>query len=317
MSHFRSFFLIYTLFLFISYPLEGRPFPISFGIAEDKIVKTIPEKTRDFAFIIPGKTSTYIYTNEEDYYNDYQRSFYAITCKKGGWDCMRHYEILANGCIPYFLDIDKCPENTMHLFPKALVKEAMSLPGVSNGSINHALFDKSRYYAILSKLIAYTKKHLTTKSIAQYLLDTIGYSGEGKILFLCQNDTVDYLKTSILIGLKEITSENIIDFPKMHHIYKSFTGNPKDLYGKGFSYTKIVADIPVDRTNIENRIKNKEFEYIIYSYVHHGCMFYETVKKYYPPEKIVYLDGEDGHRNCKYAHLKNLFLREYDAYSGR
>ncbi len=62
----------------------------------------IPEKDQDFASLIPGVLSTYIYDTEEEYFKGYQRAFYAVTCKKAGWDCLRHYEILANGCIPYF-----------------------------------------------------------------------------------------------------------------------------------------------------------------------------------------------------------------------
>ena len=73
--------------------------------------------------LIPGDTKTYIYNNETDYYNEYKQSFFAITKKKGGWDCMRHYEILANGTIPYFLNIEACPPNTMALLPKDLIME--------------------------------------------------------------------------------------------------------------------------------------------------------------------------------------------------
>lgn len=306
------------LFLSLTHrTLESKPFPISFAISETKIVPEIPEKTRDFAFIIPGNLNTYIYDNEQDYYQDYQRSFYAITCKKGGWDCMRHYEILANGCIPYFVDLDYCPQNTMHLLPKKLIKEAMNLPGVSYGKINHAVFNKKRYYEILAELLEYTRKHLSTRGMAQYLLDTIGYSGKGKILFLSWDADGDYLKTAILIGLKQIDPENVIDFPKVDIIYTNYQGCTTNMWGKGFTRTKVIDDVPVDRTDIENRIKNKEFECIIYGYVHHGCMFHDIVKAHYPPEKIAYLDGEDGHRNCALAYLQNFFLREYDAYSGK
>ena len=42
----------------------------------------------------------------------------AITYKKTGWDCMRHYEILMNGCIPLFLDIESCPKKIMEDIPK-------------------------------------------------------------------------------------------------------------------------------------------------------------------------------------------------------
>ena len=31
---------------------------------------------------------------------------------------MRHYEILANGCIPIFLDLENCPINTLTNLPK-------------------------------------------------------------------------------------------------------------------------------------------------------------------------------------------------------
>ena len=167
--------------------------PIQFSIPEIKIVKNVPKKDKDFAFIIPGVISTYIYTQEEAYYADYQRSYFALTFKKGGWDCMRHYEILANGCIPYFIDLDKCPIDTMPFFPKELIQEAMNLEGVKHIrknlilnewwdfkgveflKIDHTKFNKEKYYEILEKLLAYTQNYLTTRAIASYFLKTIKY----------------------------------------------------------------------------------------------------------------------------------------------
>lgn len=289
-----------------------QPFPIEFAISETKFVSEIPAKDKDFASIIPGDLKTYIYTEESDYYKDYQRSYFAITCKKGGWDCMRHYEILANGCIPYFVDIDKCNPKTMHFLPKELIKEAMHLEGVSYGKIDHKKFNRKRYYEILNKLLEHTRNYLTTKNMAEYVLTSMNYSGTGKVLFLCQNAVEDYMKATILIGLKELLLENVIDFPRVDHIYKDYSGDPKRLYGRGFTYSKVVDDYPVDRSNIEKRIKNKEFEIIIFAYVHYGCMFYDTVLQNYASEKIAYICGEDAHR-CQFAHLPNLFLREYDA----
>lgn len=98
-----------------------RLFPISFAIPTCKIFFN-KNKIRDNAFITPLDKKTYIYDNESDYYNDYSLSRFAITTKKAGWDCMRHYEILANGCLPLFYDIDKCPDLTMVSFPKKLCK---------------------------------------------------------------------------------------------------------------------------------------------------------------------------------------------------
>lgn len=297
--------------LFISASLiHGIPFPICFSVSEKKIVSEIPHKDKDFAHIIPGNQSTYIYHDEESYYRDYQRSYFAFTRRKGGWDCLRHYEILANGCLPYFIDLESCPTNTMHLLPKKLILEAMHLKGVYHGRIDHAIFDKKRYYEILEELLDYMHQYLNTKAVAQYLLDAVGYQGSGNILFLGCNDDVDYLKGCLLIGLKELLGERIIEIPRLNHIYTNFTGNTKALYGKGFSYTKIVKDIPVNRNNIENRIKNKEFDLIIYGYVHHGLPYYDLVTQYYDPEQILYVCGEDTHQ-CNLTYLHNFFLREY------
>lgn len=117
----------------------------------------------------------------------------------------------------------------------------------------------------------------------------------------------------LLIGLRQLFPETVVDIPKIDYIYTSYTGDIKKLYGKGFSYTKVVEDFPVDRTNIVERIKNKEFDLIVYSHVHLDCPFYDTVSQYYPAEKIVYICGEDAHR-CPFTHLHNFFLREYDAF---
>lgn len=101
---------------------NDRLHPISFSIPTSK-VNFNTNKTKDFSYITPLDRSTYIYKNEKDYYNDYNESRFGVTVKKAGWDCMRHYEIMANGCIPHFLDIDNCPEFTMNDFPKKLCKE--------------------------------------------------------------------------------------------------------------------------------------------------------------------------------------------------
>lgn len=295
----------------IVYPQLG-PFPIQFSIPEIKIVETIPHKDRDFAFIVPGQLHTYIYNSESEYYKDYQHSYFAITCKKGGWDCMRHYEILANGCIPYFIDIDNCPPKIMQFLPKELIKEAMSLEGLSYPNIDHTKFNKTKYYAILNQILEHTRKYLTAKSMASYLLKTINYSGNGNILYLTQDIFPDYQRCTILIGLKELFQGNVVDFPKIDHIYTNYSRGIESLGGnKGFSFTKILEDLPVNRENIEQRIRNKEFDIIIYGSVHRGLQFHDLVQQIYEPEKIIYICGEDSHQ-CHFINLDNLFLREFD-----
>lgn len=306
---------IYILFLLFCFsrPLKSTPFPIQFSISEHKIVQEIPFKDKDFASILPGDLRTYVYTEEAEYYKDYQRSYFAITRPKAGWDAMRHYEILANGCIPYFLHLDKCNPQVMPLLPKDLLLEAMNLEGVSYLSIDHTKFNKTKYYELLAKLIEHTKQNLTTKNMAKYLLKKINYTGNGNILFLTYTAEPDYLPDSILAGLKELLQERVIDVPKIDYLYKSYTKNIKALYGRGMTYSKIIEDIAVNRNNIEQRIANKEFDIIIYGSVHRGLLYHDLVVKNYPQEKIIYICGEDCH-HCPYTHLPNFFLREVDSH---
>ena len=37
------------------------------------------------------------------------RSRFGVTTKKSGWDCMRHYELAASGCVPCFRDLEEKP----------------------------------------------------------------------------------------------------------------------------------------------------------------------------------------------------------------
>ncbi len=291
-------------------PRNVPPIPINFSIPSCKIVTQIPEKDQDFATIIPGKLETYIYSEEEDYYKGYQRALYAITQMKAGWDCMRHYEILANGCIPYFLDLDQCDPNTISFLPKELIKEAMELEGVSYLHIDHNKFDRSKYDAILEKLLEHTRTYLTARSMAEYVLKTMNYTGSGKILFLTNTDVPDYLFCSVLIGLKEVYGASVVDVPKIDYIYTNYSGDIKKLYGKGMSYTKIVPDLPVERSRILERIVAQEFDLIIYACIHRGLPLHWAALSRYPQDKIVYLCGEDFHQ-CQYIGYPNLFLREF------
>lgn len=289
---------------------NASPFPLQFSIPACKVIRQIPKKDQDFAYLIPGQLETYIYDSESAYYQDYQRSYFGVTCKKLGWDCMRHYEILANGCIPYFLDLDSCDLQTMHFLPRDLIKEAMNLEGVSLLKIDHEKFDKSKYFKILKKLLEYTYKHLTTESMAKYFLETIKYSGDGKILFLSQDSGPDYLRCCTLIGLKEILKDRIIDYPKIEHIYQTYQGNILELYGKGMSYTKIVEDFPVNREDIAQRILKKEFDIIIYGSVERGLPFHQLVQELYEGDEIVYICGED--QPCDNSDKLMFFLREFE-----
>jgi hypothetical protein len=143
----------------------GAGNPISFGIPESQLIKDKPNKEKIFAEIIPKNqrlTNSYEFNTEESYYADYAKSYYGMTWKKAQWQTMRHYEILANRCIPYFPDIDDCPALTMTNFPKDVIKEVNKY---ARRYEIHPNYDEINDY-----LFNYTRNNLTTKKISEVFL---------------------------------------------------------------------------------------------------------------------------------------------------
>lgn len=140
-------------------------YPISFALPTVKLSGLKTEKTQHLGTVIPGKRETYIFKREEEYYADYQRSYFGITRKKAGWDALRHYEILGNSCVPVFEDLEGCPATTLTTLPKAALLEGRGL---------YDRFHAERYDRLLRELYAYTAERLTTRVLAQNLLATIG-----------------------------------------------------------------------------------------------------------------------------------------------
>ncbi len=98
---------------------RGQGHPISFSIPAEKITP-FAKRRKPWASFEP--TMQYVYSSEASYYENYRESMFALTRRRGGWDCLRHYEIMACGCIPFFLGIQKCPERTCTSLPKKLLE---------------------------------------------------------------------------------------------------------------------------------------------------------------------------------------------------
>ena len=183
---------------------KDRIYPINFAIPENKILSNINlNPNHILAPLIPGRKKTYIYQNEIEYYKMYQSSIFALSYKKAGWDCLRHYEILMNGCIPLFLDLEKCPDFTLTNLPKKILIQALNqyknildyqFPTkilkknklTLNSFIGYFsnLFSEQRnidnfinvnydIFTLKKKLLSFTRSNLTTKELAKYVLNKI------------------------------------------------------------------------------------------------------------------------------------------------
>jgi hypothetical protein len=291
--------------------------PITYCIAREKICQINPTKTKLLSNLIPGNILTYNYHTEEAYYQEYQKSYFAITMKKGGWDCMRHYEIIVNKSLPYFLDIEDCPETTMTHYPKNYQIEANALyHKLKHKKINEFTEeDINEYNQLRDRFMEHLQQHLTTDKMAEYILNSTNYRNVKKILFLSGNIIPDYSRCTILHGFKLLYGRDFHDYPKIPHVYKSDLGYTH-LYGRGFSYTNLLEhelhDDTLDTTIVEN-IRNKYYDIVIYGFYHRGMPFYDLVQTVYEPNEIILLCGEDFHDcDCEIYLQKGhyVFVRE-------
>jgi len=146
--------------------------PIHFAIPSEKIspLSAVP-KIKVKATLDPRDRSTYIYEDESSYYRDYASSLFAITMKKGGWDCLRHLEIMANNCIPWFLDLNECPSFTCTHLPKPELLEALQYQDRPSqfwdSEEGHA-----RWLSLHHHIKTHFVRHCTTEALARYVIDT-------------------------------------------------------------------------------------------------------------------------------------------------
>jgi hypothetical protein len=230
--------------------------------------------------------------------------------KRAGWDCMRHYEIVANGCLPYFIDLESCPLFTMYIFPKHLLIRSNLL----YERMKKDPTDNKEYIPLLSEMMSYFKEYLTTKTVSYSVLQRTGFTSVKRILYLSSCTRPDYLRCLTLHGFKQLFGTNCHDYPKIPHIYNDYKGDP--LYGKGFTYSHLLdpslRDDSRDSTIIED-IKKNNYDIVVYGSYHRGIPYYETVCQYYPMNKIILLCGEDLHCCNSSIFIKKghpVFVRE-------
>lgn len=257
--------------------------PISFAIPEEKVVDSVPEKTQFISVIdpthsVPGKRN-YQFTEEAAYYAEYQKSIFAMTCKKAGWDCLRHYEIMANGCIPLFDKIDACPPSALSTFPKGLATEAWSLHnrllGTTGGDMNKlSSKDHKDCLSLAQNFLDYTRNNLTTKTLALSILKDWELDTNARVLFVASDPRPDYQRDLLLHGFKSLLGKRCTDLHRLPYMYSDFSGDTSKLYGRGMTYSKTIDPSlhePMTRPEAFENVRDAYYSLIIYGSCHR-CM---------------------------------------------
>jgi hypothetical protein len=252
---------------------------------------------------------------ENEYNNFYRTSRFAETKKKGGWDCLRHYEILANGCVPIFTEIVDCPQDSLVTFPKELVNQCYHqfLPW------DNSEYTTNEYNEVRIELLNHTRNKCATSACANYFFSKIaafpGNNNLKNILLISGNYSVNYTRELTWIGIKrriQGIGGVAVEYPKLAYLYDDYSKEQlyKDnLYGNGFTYSRrLKNDYNFEETEVIDKIKNKFWDLIIFGRVgpnefHDGSIphlpLWSIIKEKYNKNKIVFLYGGDNDYNLK------------------
>jgi hypothetical protein len=284
-------------------------YPLSYSIPDECIVNSIPQKTQLIAQTNPLDHSSYIFneSQETDYYESYKSAKYAITTKKGGWDCLRHYEILANGCLPLFFDINKCSPHKLTSLPKDLLTSYEYMQTYAMQTVDHPLAEKN-YNILANRCLEWTKTNCSCSKSAKYVLTKQDSPDKIKNILLIRCDQgVNYTRELLWIGLKrhiQSISGIAVEYPKIPYLYDTF--DPEDakrLHGKGFTYTRrLKDDYCFSDQEIIDKIKTGFWDMVIFGKVGpdelaEGSIpnlpLWETVYQNVDKSKIIFLYGGD------------------------
>jgi hypothetical protein len=151
---------------------------ISFSIPAEKLLGDVSAtKTRLLASHVVdpevaqrlGVGTSYAFSDERAYYADLRSARFGITVKRAGWDCLRHYEQAANGCVPCFRDLDRKPPRSA---PHGLDQtNCVSYRTYDELATRLDAIDESAYASLRAGALAWARANTTERRAEQFLRD--------------------------------------------------------------------------------------------------------------------------------------------------
>ena len=262
--------------------------PLSMSIPTHIAVN--PHPTELVSPIVPGYP--YAFHTEADYLAKYAESYFALTHRKAGWDCFRHVEIMASGSVPLMPDSSEIPEFSMIHYPKRALEKIAQKAANQRGIPS---------WELRQELRAFFLRHLTTKSMAAYILKAANIPPDASVLFLDANlpSNPEYISTLTAIGLKENLGHNCTLYPTADFLYQGSQIDTKGFYGRGFGYGKKIDSIhrtPHESAKVASHTDTfdyKDFDYAVVGSITRNAALTASLFIHFPPSRIVLIHGED------------------------
>lgn len=259
--------------------------PLSFSFPTKELIRVGAPRESKLSPIIPG--NPYTFHDQKEYYAQYQSSVFAITHRKGGWDCFRHVEILGSGAIPVMIDAAEIPENSMVHYPKALMRHVTN--EISHGRV---VPDED----IVTLFQVHFLNYLTTERMAAYVLKAANLQGAERILFVDRElpKRPDYMSLLTLIGLKQIHGARCVDAFPVPYLYESSKGTSAALSGRGFGYSHVLpSSARTSRVRSRLSIAARDYDAVVIGNIARNGPLAFSLRDSFPAERTVWIHGED------------------------
>lgn len=359
--------------------------PISFAIPYEMILplpdeEIIENRTQDFAQSIPmeyGEKRLFGHSEEWRYWLDLRRSRFALTKRRGGCDALRHYEILSQGAVPYFFDLMLCPQHTLGSLPRRMLEEVLVMPGISqnghatwdqmgkpinmlgitkhrrgkfrffqNGVINRSVFVEREYHRVAKGLLRYTRRFLSTVSLAKYIAERSTILLPRRVLILLEDTHVDdFMQLAVLHGFRAWLGGDAVDaiphVPRWHQLTPTTSleevlqardnaygeGGSHHQHGKGMVFSfRVVLPTRAIPDNITQALMAGFYDLVVYPRTLHkkplsSKPYFAAVTESHRAGKIrggvAFIDGNDAHPDpcpemIEMASYGTVFRREME-----
>jgi len=117
-----------------------------------------------------------------------------------------------------------------------------------------------------------------------------------KILYISKFNMSDFMADVTFHGLKSLFGDDVIDYHPQWYMYDNIDKHQllNTFHGRGFT---LCGNLPfsdkIDRSNIEQKIKSKYFDLIIYGAIYRNLDLLELVVSNYEKNKIIFIDGHE------------------------
>ena len=105
----------------------------------------------------------------------------------------------------------------------------------------------------------------------------------------------DFMADSLFHGLKSLFGDDVIDLYPQWYMYDDVDKSSliNTFHGRGFTLCGTVKKSDIDRTDIENKIKNKHFDLVVYGAIYRNLDLVDMVCSCYDKNRIIFIDGHE------------------------